>query len=364
MASYSDFRGDLNKLLVEGSPTLEELEIQAFGICVEFTRHTRHWSTDQLNPGRRVTGDLDGVLTQRSALPRYPESYPHQIDFNSDPDRTYGFTTPRSHPSLFTSRPPLTPAPDPQLLESPQPTTRPISPIVEIPAEPPIPAVPYVMELHVVTKMKGKTGRGKAAEEFRAKKPPINLSLHQTYVQFLTSVAKVADVKQSQLDREHMRWKHQKPATSPPVSVSDEESFSIMIQAIRSKKVDRWIIVEMGKPLVSDAMSSILLNSSCLIKLKVAFSHGPCRETTLWMMTTTTMKTLERFVLEPTLKLLLIFLRFRLISESRRLSKGSKGSTHSDTAQPTQKTTVFRNPGARTIGFLTATSWWLGPVQL
>lgn len=42
MASYSDFRGDLNELLVEGSPTLEELEIQAFGICVEFTRHTRH----------------------------------------------------------------------------------------------------------------------------------------------------------------------------------------------------------------------------------------------------------------------------------------------------------------------------------
>ena len=157
---------------------------------------------------------------------------PHQIDFNSDPNRTYGFTTPRSHPSLFTSRPPLTPAPDPQLLKSPQPTTCPISPVVEIPAEPPIPAVPYVMELHVVTKTKGKTGRGKAAEEFRAKKPPINLSLHQTYVQFLTSVAKVADVKQSQLDREHMRWKHQKPATSPPVSVSDEESFSIMIQAI------------------------------------------------------------------------------------------------------------------------------------
>jgi hypothetical protein len=115
------------------------------------------------------------------------------------------------------------------------------------------------MELHVEMKSKGKIGRGKAAEEFRVKKPPVNIPLHQTYPQFLVSVAKVADVKRSQLDHEHMRWKHQKPASSSPINVSDDESFGIMIQAIRSKKADRWIIVEMGKPLVSDAVSSIFV---------------------------------------------------------------------------------------------------------
>jgi hypothetical protein len=37
MASYADFRGDLDALLVEGDATLEELEMQAFGTCILFT---------------------------------------------------------------------------------------------------------------------------------------------------------------------------------------------------------------------------------------------------------------------------------------------------------------------------------------
>ena len=38
---YPDFLGDLDVLLVEDSPTLEELEVQAFGkVYIQFVMHT------------------------------------------------------------------------------------------------------------------------------------------------------------------------------------------------------------------------------------------------------------------------------------------------------------------------------------
>jgi len=95
------------------------------------------------------------------------------------------------------------------------------------------------------------------AQEFRMTKPPVNLSLGATYSKFL----KVAEVKVSQLDLEHMRWKHRRPASASPTNVSEGESYGITIQAIRSKKEspDRWMVAKMGKPLLSEAVSSISL---------------------------------------------------------------------------------------------------------
>jgi hypothetical protein len=158
------------------------------------------------------------------------------------------------------------------------------------------------MELHVITKAKGKTR--KATEDFRAMKAPTKLSFELTYVQFLESVAKAAGVRRSQLDHEHMRWKHRKPASSPLTNISEDESYRIMVQAVQSKKVaDRWIIVEMGKPFLSEAVSRAhpLLNSSCARELKSPLSHGP-REGVPKTMTTARALD-ERFVLESDLRL-------------------------------------------------------------
>ncbi|KAF9780424.1 hypothetical protein BJ322DRAFT_1023706 [Thelephora terrestris] len=243
MASHPDFLGDLDALLVKGDPTLEELEMQAFG--------------------RRVTGHLDGLLIQPSALPCYPESYPHPVD------SIYHADTPHIQ---------LSPAAD----GLPQQTNHPLSPIAETPANPPVSQpssldkATYVMELHVITKAKGKTR--KATKDFRAMKAPTKLSFELSYVQFFESVVKVAGVRQSQLDHERMRWKHQKPASSPLTNISEDKSYRIMVQAAQSKKVaDHWIIVEMGKPFLSEAISLDSDLEEIIEQLKAKYPVGKCQ---------------------------------------------------------------------------------------
>jgi len=100
----------------------------------------------------------------------------------------------------------------------------------------------------------------KAVKDFTIRKPPRRISLSLTYLQFLEEVAKAAEVDPRKLDHENMRRKHQKPASASPTNISEDESYSIMIQATRLKKEeDRWIVVEMGKPLISEAVGFISL---------------------------------------------------------------------------------------------------------
>ena len=118
-------------------------------------------------------------------------------------------TNPSTSLSPFTNQPPPTPVTDDrdQPFGSPPQTASPLSPFVETPVRSPTPqplpletAPKYVMELRIVTKTKGK--RGKAGEDFKITKSPIRLSLDLTYLEFLKEVAKVAEVKVSQLDCE------------------------------------------------------------------------------------------------------------------------------------------------------------------
>ena len=66
-----------------------------------------------------------------------------------------------------------------------------------------------------------------------------------------------------------MRWKFRKPASASPTGIFEDESYDIMLQAIRSKKdTDRWIVVEMGKPLLSSAVGLVSLFVQHATKLK------------------------------------------------------------------------------------------------
>lgn len=57
---YGDlsFPNDLDALLVEEGPMVEELEIKTFGICIQFATRT-DVSSNPLITGRRMTGYLD-----------------------------------------------------------------------------------------------------------------------------------------------------------------------------------------------------------------------------------------------------------------------------------------------------------------
>ena len=37
MEMYHEFLNNIDLLLIKDSPTMEELEIQAFGVCIQFT---------------------------------------------------------------------------------------------------------------------------------------------------------------------------------------------------------------------------------------------------------------------------------------------------------------------------------------
>ena len=262
---YPDFLGDLDALLVEDSPTLEELEVQAFGkVYIQFVTHTEVlMRADTLSTGRRVTGHLDGAITQQSTLappPTYsPGPYPHRANSNNSLTRGYGPTPPDPADRL----PPTSAAnfnDQHRLFEFPEQMNSPVSPIIEIPSRSPSPQpLPkYVMELHIITKAKAKGV--KAVKDFTIRKPPRRISLSLTYLQFLEEVAKAAEVDPQKLDHENMCWKHRRPASASPTNISEDESYSIMIQATRLKKEeDRWIIVEMGKPLISEAVGIISL---------------------------------------------------------------------------------------------------------
>ena len=85
------------------------------------------------------------------------------------------------------------------------------------------------MELHIITIVKAKCGKASTTKE---SKPPTRILLNLTYPEFLKEVVKVAEVKCSQLDCEHMCWRHHKPASASPINISEDESYGIMIQAI------------------------------------------------------------------------------------------------------------------------------------
>ena len=71
---YNNLLNNIDALLAEDGPTLEELEIQAlvFLFCLQNTRDTD--GLNVLDTGRRVSGDPDGPSIQFSLVspPEYP----------------------------------------------------------------------------------------------------------------------------------------------------------------------------------------------------------------------------------------------------------------------------------------------------
>jgi len=105
------------------------------------------------------------------------------------------------------------------------------------------------MELHIVYKKGGRKGTGTTT------KAPLTLSSALDYDGFLDAVAKAAEVRKAQIDRENLQWLPKRPANSKPTAVSNDESFELMLKEICNKKVsDRWVVIRMGKPFVSDAV--------------------------------------------------------------------------------------------------------------
>ena len=105
------------------------------------------------------------------------------------------------------------------------------------------------MELHIVYKKAGRKAMGTTA------KAPLTLSSALDYSGFLDAIARVAEVRKSQIDRENLQWLPKRPANSKPTAVSNDESFELMLREISNKKEgDRWVVIHMGKPFVSDAV--------------------------------------------------------------------------------------------------------------
>ena len=116
----------------------------------------------------------------------------------------------------------------------------------------------FTMELHIVYKKAGRKAAGITP------KAPLTLSSALDYDGFLDAIARAAEVRRSQIDRENLQWFPKRPANSKPTAVSNNESFELMLKEISNKKEsDRWVVIRMGKPFVSDAVR--LLSSSALM---------------------------------------------------------------------------------------------------
>ena len=194
---------------------------------------------DILDTGRKVTGNSDGPLTQ------YPLVLPGPT-YNSESNPYWvGASDTLMHSQN---------SPVPMDLHTNHLAT-------ETPPE-------YIMELCIVT-TKAKTKCGKTTKDFKMMKPLMQLLVDLTYLEFLKRVAKAANVHVQQLDCEHMHWKFRKLASATLTGIFEDESYSIMLQAICLKKdTDCWIVVEMGKLLLSSAVGVVLLFVQHTTKLK------------------------------------------------------------------------------------------------
>ena len=194
-----------------------------FGLSPWYTQ----LDTDVSGTGRQALGDPDGSLIQ------YPHVSPPMYHSDLDPHQ------------VNTSGP---------LVHSPNSPT-PVDLFINQPAMETTPE--YIMELCIVT-AKAKMKCRKPADDFKIMKLPVQLSANLTYPEFLKKVVKAANVRVCQLDCEHMHWKFRKLASASPTSIYKDESYSIMVQAVHLKKeADCWIIVEMGKLLLSEAVGLV-----------------------------------------------------------------------------------------------------------
>lgn len=112
------------------------------------------------------------------------------------------------------------------------------------------------MELHIIYKKAGRKATDTVA------KAPLTLSSGLDYDGFLDAIASVAEVRKPQVDRENLQWLPKRPANVKLTAVSNSESFALMLKEICNKKEnDRWVVIRMGKPLISDAVSPLLFFS-------------------------------------------------------------------------------------------------------
>jgi len=110
----------------------------------------------------------------------------------------------------------------------------------------------FTMELHIIYKKAGRKVTGTTT------KAPLTLSSALDYDGFLDAIARAAEVRKSQIDCENLQWLPKRPANSKPTAVSNNESFELMLKEICNKKEsDRWVVIRMGKPFVSDAVRSL-----------------------------------------------------------------------------------------------------------
>ena len=115
--------------------------------------------------------------------------------------------------------------------------------------------VKFTMEVHIVYK---KTGRKGPEASIKA---PVILSGALGYEAFLDAVATAAQIRKQEVDRENLQWLPKKPANGKPTAVSNPESYGLMLKEIRSKKENqRWVVIRMGRPLISDAVRFPLLS--------------------------------------------------------------------------------------------------------
>ena len=115
--------------------------------------------------------------------------------------------------------------------------------------------IKFTMELHIVYR---KVARKPAHTSTKA---PLMLSSALDYEGFLGAIARAAEVRKPQVDRENLQWLPKKPVNGKPTAVSNVESYGIMLNEIRRKKEnDRWVIIRMGKPLISDAVCLHLIS--------------------------------------------------------------------------------------------------------
>jgi hypothetical protein len=167
--TFSLFLYNLDAFMAEDGPTMEELEVQVYGICIWFQRVLIAIDiVNELNPGRRVTEDL----SERQLMS--PSTCPSGSYLSTSHNQTFHGLPPLGPVLANRSPPSLAPSPNDNHypFESPEQTAKPPSPIVEILSEPPSPQLPpretvlkYVMEVHIVTKSISKPKRGKANED-------------------------------------------------------------------------------------------------------------------------------------------------------------------------------------------------------
>ena len=106
------------------------------------------------------------------------------------------------------------------------------------------------MELHIIYKKAGRKGQTETVT-----KAPVTLSSALDYEEFLEAISQVAGVRRLQVDRENLQWVPKRPTNARPTAVSNGESFELMLKEICNKKEnDRWVVIRMGKPLVSNAV--------------------------------------------------------------------------------------------------------------